>query len=121
NALLGPLRELTDGVRRFAAGNYDVKVPTRTNDEIGQLCLAFNGMVDEIHAKNAIIETKNRENEELLLNVLPAPIANRMREGEQSIADGFAEVTVAFADLGRFTALSSEMPRQSVVALLSGL
>ena len=96
-------------------------MPTRTSDEIGQLCTAFNGMVDEIHAKNAIIETKNRENEELLLNVLPAPIANRLREGEQSIADGFAEVTVAFADLVGFTALSSEMPPQNVVALLNGL
>ncbi len=121
NALLGPLRELTDGVRRFAAGNYDVKVPTHSHDEIGQLCVAFNGMVDEIHAKNSIIEAKNRENEELLLNVLPAPIANRLREGEQSIADGFAEVTVAFADLVGFTALSSEMPPQNVVALLNGL
>jgi class 3 adenylate cyclase len=121
NALLGPLRELTDGVRRFASGSYDVKVPTRTRDEIGQLCTAFNGMVDEIHAKNAIIETKNRENEELLLNVLPAPIANRLRSGEQSIADGFAEVTVAFADLVGFTALSSDMPPQNVVALLNGL
>jgi class 3 adenylate cyclase len=121
NALLGPLRELTGGVRRFAAGNYDVKVPARTQDEIGQLCIAFNGMVDEIRAKNEIIEQKNRENEELLLNVLPAPIANRLREGEQSIADGFAEVTVAFADLVGFTALSSEMPPQNVVKLLNGL
>jgi class 3 adenylate cyclase len=121
NALLGPLRELTGGVRRFAAGNYDVKVPVRTADEIGQLCTAFNGMVDEIRAKNTIIEQKNRENEELLLNVLPAPIANRLREGEQSIADGFAEVTVAFADLVGFTALSSEMPPQNVVKLLNGL
>jgi class 3 adenylate cyclase len=121
NALLGPLRELTDGVRRFATGSYDVKVSARTRDEIGQLCTAFNGMVDEIRAKNAIIDAKNRENEELLLNVLPAPIANRLREGEQSIADGFAEVTVAFADLVGFTALSSEMPPQNVVALLNGL
>ena len=121
HALLGPLRELTDGVRRFASGNYDVKVPTRTRDEVGQLCIAFNGMVDEIRAKNSIIEAKNRENEELLLNVLPAPIANRLREGEQSIADGFAEVTVAFADLVGFTALSSEMPPHNVVALLNGL
>jgi class 3 adenylate cyclase len=120
-SLTGPLAELTAGVRRFAAGNYDVKVAARTADEIGQLCTAFNGMVDQIHAKNDIIEAKNKENEQLLLNVLPAPIANRLREGERSIADGFAEVTVAFADLVGFTALSSEMPPQSVVALLNGL
>jgi class 3 adenylate cyclase len=121
HSLASPLVELTAGVRRFAAGNYDVKVSARSSDEIGQLCTAFNSMVDEIHAKNDVIEAKNRENEELLLNVLPAPIANRLRGGEHSIADGFAEVTVAFADLVGFTALSSEMPPQNVVALLNGL
>ena len=82
-ALLGPLRELTAGVTRFAAGDYGAKVAVRTRDEIGQLCSAFNGMVDELRGKNVVIENKNRENEELLLNVLPAPIANRLRGGEQ--------------------------------------
>lgn len=120
-SLLGPLRELTAGVRRFAAGDYNAHVPVRTGDEIGQLCSAFNGMVDEISEKNVLIESKNRENEELLLNVLPAPIANRLRGGEKGIADGFAEVTVAFADLVGFTAMSSEMPPAEVVELLNGL
>jgi class 3 adenylate cyclase len=120
-SLLGPLRELTAGVTRFAAGDYGAKVAVRTRDEIGALCTAFNGMVEELHAKNIEIETKNRENEELLLNVLPAPIANRLRGGEQGIADGFAEVTVAFADIVGFTAMSSEMPPADVVSLLNGL
>lgn len=121
SSLLGPLKELTSGVHRFAAGDYDAKVTVRTRDEIGQLCLAFNGMVDELRDKNRIIEAKNRENEQLLLNVLPAPIANRLREGERSIADGFAEVTVVFADLVGFTELSATMPPVSLVALLNGL
>ncbi|MDQ6433984.1 adenylate/guanylate cyclase domain-containing protein [Mesorhizobium sp. LHD-90] len=120
-ALLGPLRELTAGVKRFAAGDYAASVPVRTKDEIGQLCSAFNGMVGELRDKNTVIENKNRENEQLLLNVLPAPIANRLRGGEQRIADGFAEVTVAFADLVGFTQLSSDMPPQDVVNLLNGL
>jgi class 3 adenylate cyclase len=118
---MGPLRELTAGVRRFAAGDASVRVGARTGDEIGQLCLAFNGMVDDISAKSVVIETKNRENEALLLNVLPGPIANRLRGGEQSIADGFANVSVLFADLVGFTALTSEMPPQDVVTLLNGL
>lgn len=120
-SLLGPLRELTAGVRRFAAGDHEAHVPVRSRDEIGQLCLAFNGMIDDLNEKNLVIASKNRENEELLLNVLPAPIANRLRGGEQGIADGFAEVTVAFADLVGFTALSSEMPPANVVTLLNGL
>ena len=120
-ALLGPLRELTAGVKRFAAGDYGASVPVRTRDEIGQLCLAFNGMVENLRENNVVIENKNRENEELLLNVLPAPIANRLRGGEEGIADGFAEVTVAFADLVGFTALTSEMPPHDVVTFLNGL
>jgi class 3 adenylate cyclase len=120
-ALLGPLRELTAGVTRFAAGDYGAKVTVRTRDEVGDLCMAFNGMVDEIRAKSIVIESKNRENEELLLNVLPAPIANRLRGGEKRIADGFAEVTVAFADLVGFTAMSSQMPPDDLVSLLNGL
>ena len=58
-SLLGPLRELTAGVRRFAAGDYDAKVPVRTRDEIGQLCPAFNGMVDEMQRE----ERRDREQE----------------------------------------------------------
>jgi class 3 adenylate cyclase len=120
-SLLGPLRELTAGAARFASGDSEAHVPVRTRDEIGQLCTAFNGMIDRISEKNVLIENKNRENEELLLNVLPAPIANRLRGGEQGIADGFAEVTVAFADIVGFTAMSSEMPPAAVVHLLNGL
>ena len=36
HSLLGPLRELTAGVKRFAAGDYEAKVPVRTRDEVGQ-------------------------------------------------------------------------------------
>jgi class 3 adenylate cyclase len=120
-ALLRPLGELTAGVKRFAAGDYGARVPVRTGDEIGQLCSAFNGMVEDLSDKNVVIESKSRENEQLLLNVLPAPIANRLRGGEARIADGFAEVTVAFADLVGFTELTSDMPPHDVVTLLNGL
>src|SRR5260370_13635821 len=120
-SLRGPLGERTAGVRRFAAGDSAAHVPVRTRDEIGQLCAAFNGMIDDISEKNLLIENKNRENEALLLNVLPAPIANRLRGGEQGIADGFAEVTVAFADIVGFTAMPSTTPPPHVVALLNGL
>jgi class 3 adenylate cyclase len=120
-SLLGPLRELTAGVTLFAAGDYGAKVAVRTRDEIGRLCSAFNEMVDQLRNKNIVIEKKSRENEELLLNVLPAPIANRLRGGAARIADGFAEVTVAFADIVGFTQMSSDMPPAEVVTLLNGL
>ena len=59
-------------------------------------------MVRSIHDKAEIIEQKNRENERLLLNILPMPIAERLKGGETNIADNFAEVTVMFADVVGF-------------------
>lgn len=119
--LLAPVRELIGGVRRFADGDYGTSVAVRSRDEIGQLCAAFNGMVGDLRTKNEEISAKNGEIEGLLLNILPAPIANRLRGGEEPIADGFAEVTVAFADLVGFTELSAHMPPQKLVAMLDGL
>jgi len=48
-----------------------------------------------------------RENERLLLNILPEPIANRLRSGEPVIADRFDDVTLLFADIVGFTVLSA--------------
>jgi class 3 adenylate cyclase len=61
----------------------------------------------------------NRENERLLLNILPAPIADRLRKGEMLIADGFEAMTVLFADLVEFTRISSQLTATEVVGLLN--
>ncbi len=50
-----------------------------------------------------------RENERLLLNILPGPIAQRLRDGEPLIADRFDDVTLLFADIVDFTRLSSSL------------
>jgi len=60
-----------------------------------------------------------RENEELLLNILPASIAQRLRSGEAVIADRFDELTVLFADCVGFTELSSRLPPAQVVDQLN--
>ncbi len=46
---------------------------------------------------------EQQRSERLLRNVLPAPIAARLKAGEEPIADAFAEVTVLFADIVDFT------------------
>jgi class 3 adenylate cyclase len=61
----------------------------------------------------------NRENERLLLNILPAPIADRLRKGEMLIADGFEAMTVLFADLVEFTQISTQLNASEVVGLLN--
>ena len=60
-----------------------------------------------------------RDNERLLLNVLPEPIADRLREGEPLIADRFDDVTLMFADIVEFTKLSASMSPQELVGILN--
>jgi class 3 adenylate cyclase len=62
-----------------------------------------------------------RENERLLLNILPAPIAERLRGGESLIADRFDDVTLLFADIVEFTRLSSTMAPQELVSVLNDI
>jgi class 3 adenylate cyclase len=59
------------------------------------------------------------ENERLLLNILPEPIAQRLRDGESLIADRFDDVTLLFADIVEFTRLSSSMSPSQLVGVLN--
>jgi adenylate cyclase len=63
----------------------------------------------------------SRENERLLLSILPGSVAGRLKSGEERIADSFAQVSVLFADLVEFTPLSGRLPPQALVELLNDL
>ncbi len=56
--------------------------------------------------------------ESLLLNVLPASIAERLKDSADSIAERFDEATVLFADVAGFTPLSSRLAPEQVVQML---
>jgi adenylate cyclase len=58
------------------------------------------------------------ESERLLLNVLPEPVAARLKAGDGIIADACPAVTVLFADLVGFTPLSARLSPSELVALL---
>jgi class 3 adenylate cyclase len=60
-----------------------------------------------------------RENERLLLNILPEPIAVRLRAGDALIADRFDDVTLLFADIVEFTRLSASMAPDELVGVLN--
>jgi adenylate cyclase len=63
-------------------------------------------------------EREQAKSERLLLNVLPEPVAARLKNEDGVIADAFAGVTVVFADIVGFTPLSQRLPAADVVALL---
>lgn len=119
--LLRPINSLAQAADRVAAGDLTARAEWKSHDELGKLCKTFNSMTQSIREKTELIEQKNRENEALLLNILPGEIADRLKHGESEIADNFADVTVLFADLVGFTALSATMSATEVVDMLNGL
>jgi len=64
---------------------------------------------------------EHARSEGLLLNILPGPIAERLKQGEQVIADRFAEVTVLFADIVGFTQLSARISPEALVSMLNAV
>jgi adenylate cyclase len=64
---------------------------------------------------------ERERSERLLLNVLPAPIAERLKQESGIIADRCPEVSVLFADLAGFTPTAERLPPEEVVSLLDGI
>ena len=119
--ILRPVNALVQAAGKVASGDLTAHVEWKGKDELGLLSDTFNSMTKSIREKTELIEQKNRENEALLLNILPGEIASRLKEGEHEIADGFADVTVLFGDIVGFTALSSQISAVQVVEMLNGL
>ncbi len=67
------------------------------------------------------LEAERKRTEELLLNILPQPIAERLMYEQKTIADQFAAATVLFADVVGFTQLSSRISATELVVLLNKL
>ncbi len=65
------------------------------------------------------IAEERAKSERLLANMLPAPIAERLKQKPQAIADGFDAVSVLFADIVGFTPLSATMQPHALVELLN--
>ena len=66
----------------------------------------------------AALEVERERSERLLLNVLPEPIAQRLKADSGVIAEHYDEVSVLFADLVGFTERAQTMPPGELVALL---
>jgi adenylate cyclase len=68
---------------------------------------------------HAMLQVEQDRSEKLLLNILPGPIATRLKNSEQTIADGFADVTVMFADIVNFTRVAEGLTPQGVFSMLN--
>ncbi|HKS38304.1 MAG TPA: adenylate/guanylate cyclase domain-containing protein [Verrucomicrobiae bacterium] len=120
--MLSALDEIDSVVRciEIGADDYLPKPfnPVLLNARINA-CLEKKRLRDQEQAYLEQLTAEREKSERLLLNVLPKSIADRLKQGETTIADSFPDVTVLFADLVDFTQMASRMPAGELVRALN--
>ncbi|AZG75722.1 adenylate/guanylate cyclase domain-containing protein [Methylocystis rosea] len=122
-------------VREIGSGNLAAQASVFGSDEISELAttvntmaanlnVAFDKLEDKIKLSGKALsdlEIERSRSEKLLHNILPAAIAERLRGGEETIAEVFPEVTVFFSDIVGFTELSAKLGPHATVNMLNVL
>ncbi len=72
-----------------------------------------------IEHQRKIIEEERQRADDLLLNILPQKIAERLKRSPEVIAERFDDVTVLFADIVSFTPLAAGVGPDEVVEMLN--
>ncbi len=67
------------------------------------------------------IQLEHERAEELLLNILPQPIAQRLKKDKSLIADKFEGASVLFTDIVGFRALSKNLEAAEIVQMLNDI
>lgn len=75
----------------------------------------------ELQREKEMLHVEQMKSEKLMLNILPKPIADRLKRGEKNIAGSYPEVTVLFSDLVGFTKMSATKTAPELVKLLNDI
>lgn len=100
-------------------GDLSRRILVSGKDELSSLSESINWMLATLEDLLKDLRSEREKSERLLLNILPSPIAHRLKQEESSIADSFPEVTVLFADIVGFTKLSARITPHELVNLLN--
>lgn len=139
-----PLEVISEGLTRFGAGDFSARINCQANNELGLVAEISNKMADhladslssleearkDLEAKvtartadlekaNQALEAERQTAERLLLNTLPAPVARRLKAGEETLVDDFALATVLFTDFKGFTQLTETVTPSRLVSSLN--
>ncbi|MHA3021427.1 adenylate/guanylate cyclase domain-containing protein [Mycobacterium sp. BMJ-28] len=116
-----PIRRLEAGAQQISSGDYGVTVPVQSKDEFGDLTVAFNGMSRNLAIKEDLLNEQRRENDRLLLSLMPETVVARYRDGEETIAQDHQDVTVIFADIAGLDELSENLTSDEALAIVNRL
>jgi len=106
-----PLNALTAGTAEIQRGNFSVKIPVRTHDEIGRLTTSFNEMAEGLALKDRY--------HNLLNMVTDKDVAQELISGKFALGGELREASVIFCDIRGFTPLTQGMDPAEVITMLN--
>jgi adenylate cyclase len=115
--LIGVLVALDPLLKSLASTPYALNLWFWAINTAGPVTISFL-MIRYVDRERRIAQARSRE---LLLNVLPASIADRLQRGEGVIAEQHPAVSVLFADVVDFTPYAEATPPTEVVQLLNAI
>jgi class 3 adenylate cyclase len=116
-----PIRRLQTAVNRVSAGDIGVEVAAKPGDEIGDLGIAFNDMSRSLKVKQDLLDEQRRQNDQLLLTMMPEEVAKRYKQGDENIAEEHQDVAVIFADIIGFDDFSRSLGAADGLKLVNGI
>lgn len=116
-----PIRRLEAGANKISAGDYEVTIPVTSTGEIGDLAAAFNAMSRSLRIKEELLDEQREENDRLLRSLMPEPVVQRYRQGEEPIAAEHRDITAVYADIVGLDETSTELSGDDLVGTLNEL
>ena len=77
--------------------------------------------LEQLQKEKELLQMEQMKSERLILNILPKPIAERLKKSEKNISSSYEDVTILFSDIVGFTQMSSLLTPSDLVALLNDL
>lgn len=108
----GPVFRLVNATEQVATGHLNVQVPVTAQDEIGTLSVRFNEMVEQLRQREYMRELFGR--------MVSEEVREAVLQGQINLGGELKTVSVLFADIRAFTALSEQLAPAEVVAFLNG-
>ncbi|MGK7923351.1 MAG: adenylate/guanylate cyclase domain-containing protein, partial [Trichodesmium sp.] len=132
-----PVMLLSDASREIAGGQLNQKIEVTRVNELEILAESFNLMAKQlqesflelektnaelekrVEERTAELQESHEKSDRLLMNILPEPIAFKLKHDTSAIADYFEESTILFSDIVGFTPLAAKISPIKLVDLLN--
>lgn len=112
--ILRPVQDLTIAARRIGDGRFDNPLPVTSDDELGELVIAFNDMQRGLREREHLLSAFGSY-------VDPALAQRLLEQGDELFRGERREVTVLFADIRDFTPFAEAHTAEETVAHLNAL